>query len=188
MLALDDALAKAYDAENLDKLLTGVRRDLENELKYKQTKDTRGQIIRALLERVNFELPETAVAQQTRNVVYNIVNENAKRGVSRDLIEKEKDSIYAAAAGSAKEQVKLSFLIQRIAEKEDLKVAQEEILKRVQSMAAMYQMPPDKFLKDLQKRNGLVEIYDQLAHEKVMEFLENNAKIETVPAPEAKPA
>ena len=186
--ALDDALAKAYDAENLDKLRTGVRRDLENELKYKQTKDTRGQIIRALLERVNFELPETAVAQQTRNVVYNIVNENAKRGVSRDLIEKEKDSIYAAAAGSAKEQVKLSFLIQRIAEKEDLKVAQEEILRRVQSLAAMYQMPPEKFLKDLQKRNGLVEIYDQLAHEKVMEFLENNAKIETVPAPEATPA
>ena len=186
--ALDDALAKAYDAENLEKLRVGVRRDLENELKYKQTKDTRGQIIRALLERVNFDLPETAVAQQTRNVVYNIVNENAKRGVSRDLIEKEKDSIYAAAAGSAKEQVKLSFLIQRIAEKEDLKVAQEEILKRVQSMAAMYQMPPEKFLKDLQKRNGLVEIYDQLAHEKVMEFLENNAKFETVPAADAKPA
>ena len=186
--ALDDALAKAYDAENLEKLRVGVRRDLENELKYKQTKDTRGQIIRALLERVNFDLPETAVAQQTRNVVYNIVNENAKRGVSRDLIEKEKDSIYAAAAGSANEQVKLSFLIQRIAEKEDLKVAQEEILKRVQSMAAMYQMPPEKFLKDLQKRNGLVEIYDQLAHEKVMEFLENNAKFETVPAADAKPA
>ena len=186
--ALDDALAKAYDAENLEKLRVGVRRDLENELKYKQTKDTRGQIIRALLERVNFDLPETAVAQQTRNVVYNIVNENAKRRVSRDLIEKEKDSIYAAAAGSANEQVKLSFLIQRIAEKEDLKVAQEEILKRVQSMAAMYQMPPEKFLKDLQKRNGLVEIYDQLAHEKVMEFLENNAKFETVPAADAKPA
>jgi uncharacterized protein YutE (UPF0331/DUF86 family) len=47
---------------------------------------------------------------------------------------------------------------------------------------------PDKFLKDLQKRNGLVEIYDQLAHEKVMEFLENNAKVETVPAVEANPS
>jgi hypothetical protein len=52
----------------------------------------------------------------------------------------------------------------------------------------MYQIPPDKFLKDLQKRNGLIEIYDSLAHEKVMEFLENNAKFETVPTAEAPAA
>jgi uncharacterized protein YutE (UPF0331/DUF86 family) len=46
----------------------------------------------------------------------------------------------------------------------------------------MYQIPPEKFIKDLQKRNGIVEIYDQLSSEKVMEFLENNAAVETVPA------
>ena len=84
--------------------------------------------------------------------------------------------------------MKLSFLVQRIAEKEDIKVAQEEILQRVQTLAAMYQIAPDKFLKDLQKRNGLIEIYDSLAHEKVMEFLENNAQFETVPALEANPS
>ncbi|MBC8096745.1 MAG: hypothetical protein H7Y43_13130 [Akkermansiaceae bacterium] len=49
-------------------------------------------------------------------------------------------------------------------------------------MASMYQIPPDKFIKDLQKRNGIVEIYDQLSSEKVMEFLEINAVVETVPA------
>lgn len=186
--ALDDAFAKTYDSENLEKLRENVRRDLENELKYKQGKDTRAQIVRVLMGRVNFELPETAVAQETRNVVYDIVRENAKRGISRDVIEKEKEHIYSAAAQGAKERVKLSFLVQRIAEKEDIKVAQEEILQRVQTLAAMYQIAPDKFLKDLQKRNGLIEIYDSLAHEKVMEFLENNAQFETVPALEANPS
>ena len=180
--ALDDAFAKSLGAENLEKLRTGVRSDLENELKSKVSRDTHTQLVKELLGRVSFELPETAVAQETRNVVYNLVQENAKRGVSRDVIEKEKDAIYSAASSNAKDRLKLSFLIQRIAEKEGIKVAQEEILRRVQTLAAMYQMPPDKFLKDLQKRNGLVEIYDQLAHERVMEFLENNAKIEEVPA------
>jgi uncharacterized protein YutE (UPF0331/DUF86 family) len=52
----------------------------------------------------------------------------------------------------------------------------------------MYQIPADKFLKDLQKRNGIVEIYDQLAHEKVMEFLENNAQVEGAPAAQANPS
>ena len=183
---IDDAFAKKYDAENLSKLREGVQRDLENELKYSQAKVVHGQIIRALLTATNFDLPETAVAHETRNVVYDIVRENSQRGVARDLIEKQKDEIYSAATQSAKERVKLSFLIQRIAEKEGLQVSQDEVLKRVQSLAMAYQIPLEKFLKDLQKRNGVRELYDQIAHEKVLAFLEQNAKIEEVPAVVAK--
>jgi trigger factor len=180
--ALDDALAKNYGAENLDKLRTGVKRDLENELNYKLSRDVRGQLIQQLLAKVNFDLPETTLAQETRNVVYNIVQENARRGIPREAIEKEKDHIYAASTNTAKDRVKLSFLVQRIAEKEDIKVSQEEVLQRANTLAAMYQIPVEQFVKDLQKRNGIVELYDQVAHEKVLQFLENNAQVEHVPA------
>ncbi len=179
---IDDELAKKYGAENLEKLRAGVRRDLENELKHSQTRSVQGQIVRALLDRVQFDLPETPVAEITRNVVYDNVRENSQRGISRELIEKQKDEIYSMAAANAKERVKLSFLVQRIAEKEKISVTQEDVLRRAQTLAAMYQIPLEKFLKDLQKRNGIQEIYDQVAHEKVLEFLENNAKIETAPA------
>ena len=180
--ALDDAFAKSFEAESLEKLREGVRRDLESELKYKQSRDLRSQIVTGLLGKVNFELPEGTVANETRNVVYNLVQENAKRGVAKDVIEKEKDAIYNAASANAKERVKLAFLVQKIAEKESIKVSQEEVLRRIQSLASMYQIAPDKFIKDLQKRNGIVEIYDQLSSEKVLEFLENNAAVETVSA------
>ena len=180
--AIDDAFALQYGAENLEKLRAGVRRDLENELSYKLNRDVRNQLIRSLLNRVNFELPETSVAHETRNVVYDLVQENAKRGVSRETIEQQKDQIYNAAAQGAKERVKVSFLLQKIAEKEDIKVSQEEIAHRINHLAGMYQIPADKFLKDLQKRNGLIEIYDQIMNEKVLELLQQNAKVEEVPA------
>jgi len=187
--ALDDAFAKAYEAENLEKLRAGVRRDLENELKYKQHNSIRAQLVRALLDRVNFELPETAVAQETRTVVYDIVQENAKRGASRQLIEQQKDQIYSAAAHSAKERLKAAFLMQKIAEREDIKVSQEEIARRVHHLAGLYKIPADKFLNDLKKRNGLIEIFDQIMNEKVMEFLQQNARVEFVPArPEQNPS
>jgi len=175
---LDDAFAKSFGAENLEALRAGVRRDLENELKFKQSKEIRSQILRLLLSRANFDLPESVLAAETRQVVYEIVRENAQRGVSRELIEKEKDAIYAAAAGNARDRVKLSFIIQRIAEKEDIKVSEMEILRRVHTLAALYQIPVQQLLKDLQKRNALIEIYDEIAREKVLEFLENNARIE----------
>ncbi len=178
---VDETFAKNYGAENLEKLRAGVRRDLENELNYKQSRTIRNQLIRSLLNRVNFELPETSVARETRNVVYDIVQENAKRGVPRNVIEQEKEKIYSAAAQGARERVKIAFLLQKIAEKEDIKVAQEEIAQRINHLAGLYQIPPDKFLKDLQKRNGLIEIYDQIMNERVIEFLEKNAKTEEVP-------
>lgn len=184
--ALDEALAKTYGAENLEKLQAGVRKDLENELKFKQDRTLRNELIGSLLNRVIFDLPETAVAQETRNVVYDLVQENTKRGVPREAIEKQKEQIFSAATRNAKDRVKVQFLLQKIAEKEDIKVSQEEIAHRVHHLAGMYQMPADKFLKDLQKRNGLIEIYDQIMNEKVIEFIQQNAKIEDVPAaPEA---
>jgi trigger factor len=179
---IDDVLAKNYGAEDLEKLRAGVRVDLENELKHSQAKAVRGQLVGALLAQSNFDLPESAVAHETKNVVYNIVQENTKRGVGRELIEKQKDEIYSAAASSAKERVKLAFLVQRIAEQEKISVSQEEVLQRVQALSAAYQIPPDKFIKDLQKRNGINELYDQIAHEKVFNFLETNAQITDVPA------
>ena len=179
---LDDAFAKSYGAENLEKLRDGVRRDLENELNYKTQKSIRNELVRSLLDRTSFDLPETAVAQETRNVVYEIVQENQKRGASRELIEKQKEQIYSAAAHNAKERVKVAFLMRKIAEKEGIKVSQEEVAHRIQHLAAMYQIPADKFVKDLQKRNGVIEIYDQLANEKVLDFLQQHAKIEEVPA------
>ena len=178
---MDDTFAKNYGAENMDKLREGVRRDLENELKYSQSRSARNQIIQSLLNRVTFELPETAVAQETRNVVFNLVRENQKRGVTREVIEQEKDKIYSAANQDAKSRVKLAFVLQKIADKENIKVSNEEISQRIGALAAQYQIPPEKFVKDLQKRNGIMEIYDQVMNEKVIDFLEKNAAIEEVP-------
>jgi trigger factor len=185
--AIDDAFAKTYGAEDLEKLRAGVRRDLESELNYKNKKSIRTQLVRSLLNRVNFELPETAVANETRNVVYDIVQENTKRGISRDTIEQQKEQIYSAATQGAKERVKVAFLLQKIAEKEDIKISQEEISQRISFLAATYKIPAQKFLKDLQKRNGLIEIYDQVMNEKVLDLLQHEAKIEDV-APEQQPA
>ncbi len=175
--AVNEELAKKFGAESLEKLKEGVRTDLENELKYSKSKAVRQQVVQALLEKLNFDLPETAVANETRNVVYDLVRQNTQRGVGRDLIETQKDQIYAAAAGNAKERVRLAFIVQRIAELEKIQVSQEDVLRRAQQLAMMYQTSLDAFIKDLQKRDGIGELYQQVQHEKVLELLEKNATI-----------
>jgi trigger factor len=180
---LNDEFAKKYGAENVEKLTIGVRTDLENELKHARAKSVRTQTIKALMDKVTFDLPETAVANETRNVVYDLVRQNTQRGLSRELIETQKDEIYSIAATNAKERVKLAFLVGKIAAQEKIQATQEDVVKRAQQLAMMYQMPFDQFIKDLQKRDGVNELYQQVMHEKVLALIESNAAItEAAPA------
>lgn len=186
---VDEAFAKSYGAETLEKLREGVRRDLQNELNHKHNRSIRDQIMRGLLDRVSFDLPESVLARETRNVVFNIVQENSKRGASREAIEKHKDQIFSAATQGARERLKASFLLQKIAEKEKLGVSNEELNDRIRTLAVMYRIPLEKFVKDLQERNGMLEIFDQILNEKVLDLLQQNAVIEDAPpAPAANPS
>ena len=126
---------------------------------------------------MSFDLPESVLASETRNLVYNIVNENQQRGIPKETIESKKNEIFQSAQTSAKDRVKAAFVLNRIAEQEKITVSQEDALKRAQQLAMMYQMPLDQFIKDLQKRNGVNELYDQVLHEKVLDLIEKNAII-----------
>ena len=184
--ALDDAFAKNYGAENFQALREGVRRDLQNELNTKQTRSVRGQLVKNLLDQVQVELPESLVTQETRNIVYQIVQENQQRGVTKEVIDSQKDEIFKASQNSARERVKASFVFQKIATQEGIRVQPEEVNARIYALSQQYQMTPDKFAKELEKRDGISEIWSQLLNEKVIDFLQQNAKIEDVETVEAK--
>ena len=183
---LDDAFARSFEAENLDRLREGVRSDLQNELNLKQKTSIRNQVVKALLGKVNVDLPESTVQAETKSVVYDIVAENQRRGITKELIDQQKEQIYAAANQSAKERVKAGFVFRRIAEREGIRVPPEELNARIVTLAQGYQMAPEKFIKELEKRDGVGEIYHQLLTEKVVDFLQEHAKIEEV-APAAEP-
>lgn len=181
--AQDDALAKVYGAENLEKLIEGVRHDLGEELKHKQSASIRNQIVAALTSKLTCDLPESMVMEETRKVVYDIVRENQNRGVDRELIDKKKDEIYNAASLNAKERVKAAFVLMRIAEKEKITASQEELTHRIIALANQANMRPELFVKKLRERNALPAIEEQVITGKVLDFLQLNAKVEEEAAP-----
>lgn len=185
---LNDDFAKSYDAEDLDRLREGVRKDLQNELNLKQRRSSRIQIIRGLLSRVRFDLPESLVQSETNNVVREIVKENLDRSVSKEVIDKQKDEIFNLAASSAKDRVKVSFLMNRIAEKEGIRIEHDEIMQRILYIAHQNKIKPEKLIKQLKEQGGISEIHVELLNNKVLDFLELNAQVEEIaPAAPANP-
>lgn len=177
----DDAFAKSYGAESMEKLREGVRADLQNEWNHKQTRSIRNQVVQNLLSQIQCDLPEALVEEETREIVYSIVAENQQRGVPKEALDAQKDQIFNNASGTARERVKATFTFQRVAEKEGVRVEQIEIARRLQEMAAQYKMPVEKLVKELEKRGGLGNVYSQLLNEKVVDLLVQYAKLEDIP-------
>lgn len=179
---VDEAFAKSLGANDLDHLRTGVRKDLENDLKFQLKRNVRNQLAAALSSQITCELPDALVENATRSAVYDIVRSNQQRGIPKDAIDQHKDEIYSAANTGAKERVKLTLILGRIAEKENIRVQEEEILREVALLARQYDVKPEKMLKQLDEQGALPQIHEQLLTSKVLDFLELHAQVEEVPA------
>ncbi len=180
--AIDDAFAKEFKAPSLSDLREGVRKDLQNELNYKKSQSVRNQVMKALLEKANFELPESVVTAETRSVINDIVQDSHRRGVSQENIENQKNEIFGYANNSAKERVRGAFILGRIADKEGIRVSQEDLVQRVTQLAAQNQMTFQKMVKELQDRGALATVRDQVLVGKALEFVVQHAHVEEVPA------
>jgi trigger factor len=147
----------------------------------KNRRSIRSQLVENLARRVQCELPKSLVEGETRSVVYEIVAENQQRGVSKETIDEKRNEIFDYASASAREKLKIAFLLGRIAEKEKINVTREEILARIYQIAEERQARPEKVIKDLEKTNGISQIHEQILMGKVVDLLEQHAQIEEIP-------
>ena len=182
---LDDKFAKGFGAESMDKLREGVENDLKNELEYSNKKSIRNQCVDKLLGAVNCDLPETIVNEATRAAVHNIVQQNHQRGVGKEIIEENKDKIYANAKTDAVVRVKANYILSKIAEKEGIKVTDKELSRQVAAMAAQQKIKPQKLAQQLKDNGTLYQVQEEIMNAKVIDLLEEKAKVTEIdPKPE----
>ena len=185
---LDDKFAKGFGAESMDKLREGVENDLKNELEYSKKKSIRNQCVDKLLGAVNCDLPETIVNEATRAAVHNIVQQNHQRGVGKEIIEENKDKIYANAKTDAEVRVKANYILSKIAEKEGIKVTDQELSRQVAAMAAQQKVKPQKLAQQLKDNGTIYQVQEEIMNAKVIDLLEEKAKVTEIdPKPEAEP-
>ena len=186
---LDDKFAKGFGAESMDKLREGVENDLKNELEYSKKKSIRNQCVDKLLGAVNCDLPETIVNEATRAAVHNIVQQNHQRGVGKEIIEENKDKIYANAKTDAVVRVKANYILSKIAEKEGIKVTDQELSRQVAAMAAQQKVKPQKLAQQLKDNGTIYQVQEEIMNSKVIDLLEEKAKVTEIdPKPEAEHA
>ena len=177
---LNDDFGRKIGLDGVEKLKEEVRKSLTTERDSQIRADLRKQIVDYLLSRVEFDLPESLVAQETRSIIYDVVRENSLRGVSKETLEEKKNEIFGFATKSAKDRLRSSFILDAIARAEGIKVEEKEMEERIWQFAQRYRVTPEKLKAQLAERDGLREIEEQILVGKTLDFLVSNAKVEAV--------
>lgn len=181
---IDDELAgKVEEGKTLEEVRESIKAQMEVEQENQRRELITNQILNHLTGSAEFELPEHILFNETQRHVNQMVMQGYQSGMGQEQIEESQEDILNSASARAKSSVKATFLLEKIAEKEDISVSDDELSRQVMMMAAQSGRPVKKFARELRERNGFGEIRHDLLISKVLEFLRGNVSVTEVDPP-----
>lgn len=137
----------------------------------------RNDIMKQLLASFECELPANMVRGETQRILGELVRENQARGVAEEVLKENQKELVGVASQNAREKLKGTFLLLRIAEAEGLRVSREEIFGRIAALAERYKVTFEKMAKDLEKSNGIDQLNEEIITAKTLDFLVSKANV-----------
>jgi trigger factor len=182
----DEFAAKVLKDKSLAELRTLAREELVRQKQREADAAKRTSVMTHLTSKVECELPTTLVRQQTQSILDDIVKENQERGVADEILREHEKDLVGSAAQSARERIKGTFILLRIAEKEKITATEMDLRRRIAQMAARSNMTFDKMVKELQKRGVIDQIREELVTAKALDFVASQAAVSAGAAEEKK--
>ncbi len=143
------------------------------------------QVIAHIFEKVEFELPQEAVNREAQRRTNEIAQRAMQQGISEEELIKQQDEILNSATSQARNNVKVSFILEQVAKKENLEVPGQKIAMALAQLAERQRMPAKKFMSEAQKSGLIDNVRGDLLLQEALEFLKDKAVVEeTDPEPE----
>jgi trigger factor len=179
--AVDDAFAaKLVPGKTLADLRQMIEHDIEHAKGHDAERAKESQIVKFLHEQTQFELPPALLQNETRRALAELVQQNRERGVTDEMLKEKEKELIDGAASLAAHRLKTNFILHRIAEREKIQVMKEDIDFRLKQEAARYDISPEKMRKELQQKDALDDVAEQILLGKTLDFLKANVSVETV--------
>jgi len=179
--ALDDAFAtKLVPGKTLADLRQMIEHDIEHAKEHDAERAKESQIVKFLHEQTQFELPPALLQNETRRALAELVQQNRERGVTDEMLKEKEKELIDGAASLAAHRLKTNFILHRIAEREKIQVIKEDIDFRLKQEASRYDISPEKMRKELQQKDALDDVAEQILLGKTLDFLKVNVSVETV--------
>ena len=194
----DDDFAKTASEFDTIAELRADLRDKLGELKEREVRGViRDRVLEALVDRVEVELPESLVEDETEHRVRHARERAEQVGATLDQVLEtqgwDEARLREDARTHAVRAIESDLVLEAVARSEGLQVSAEEIGAEVNALAQAYGRDPEELARQLDRSGQIVTLAGDIIRTKALDLLVEHADIQTEregdrPEPEAAPS
>lgn len=183
---INEEWAKEMGFDSLDELRTVVARNVAAGKERAAEEGLRNQVHEKLVEKCKFDLPEGAVRSRQKEIFKRERTGLQYRGVTEEDLAKISGKLEEASLEKAERDIKLFFILSRIAARENIEATREDLDMRIAELATRYRTTAAKMRRQLEREGMLEEIRLQIQEEKTVAHILSKARIAEAPTPAAE--
>ncbi len=173
--ALDDEFAKELgEFESLNDLKEKIRTQIISSKEKTIKQDMAEEIIKKISDKLSIGLPETLVEQEYMAIMRRLLSSRTKQDTSKEDLEKLKSE----GKKKAEQNLKNHLILKKIAEKERLKVSDQEMHEEFKEIARANNLPLAQVIDKVNKEGKREELRSSILFKKTVDFLVEHAIIE----------
>ncbi len=165
---------------NEEELRGALREQMEQRIQMDVAGAMREQVSKFLIENTQIDLPTKLSDRQESRIVNRRAMDLMMKGMLREQIENHLEKLRHGAKDEAVKELKLFFILQKIAAEQDVDVDEPELNGRIAMLAAQRGQRPEKLKQTMAKDGSLSNLYIQLREGKAIDKIIEKAKVEDV--------
>jgi trigger factor len=176
--AVDDEFARSLGQfETLDALRAEVRAQLQARREAEQRRELEDKVVEAALTRHEFTVPEAMVMRQIAHQVEHARERLRRQGVEPDGVQWDYPKLIAELRPGAEQAVRRALLLEAIAAKEEIVVADSDLEAEVDKIARASQRPAPAVRRMMEKSGDLESLRHGLRERRTLDFLIERASV-----------
>lgn len=177
---IDEEFLADLGFENESQLRDALREQMELRISSDVQTALRDQVHKHLLESINIDLPSRLSDRQANRVVNRRAVDLLMRGMPEDTIRQNIEKLGAGAKEEAARELKLFFILQKIANDLGVDVTEGELNGQIATIAAQRGERPEKLKQTMSKDGTLQNLYVQMREQKAVDKILETAEISDV--------
>ena len=161
--------------ENVEEAKKKIKEDLGKQVKEAKEAELYQKIIDEIAKQYDFEVPASLVKAELEFLIDNYLKQLQSLGIKAN-----QDMITAVAQGleaTAVKNVRVMFVLNKIAGKEGIEVTEEEIDKEIEKIAESYNAPFTQVKSYLEENGQIANIRYEVLKKKVLDLIKEKANI-----------
>ena len=178
--AVDEKFLSDLGFNNVEELRHALHERMEEQIKYDVQQSMREQVNNYLLQSVHMDLPSKLSDRQIERVAQRKAMDQLMRGLPREQVLADLEALKRDAAGEAVRELKLFFILQKVAAEQQVDVTEAELNGRIAMLAAQRGQRPEKLKQEMSKDGSLASVYIQMREQRALDKVLSTAHVEEV--------